>query len=126
MEVLLEYESSRRLLKPSEGFVTRSILEDEFKKTGWRGSIEVGDAIPTDESDESELSTCNNTYILQRWEARWNCFIDVCSVDEIKSNDRLTIVLKPGAGTEQTGTAVIKVSNHFILFILFLTTGGRT
>lgn len=32
MEVLLEYENSRRPLKPSGGIVTQSLLEDEFEK----------------------------------------------------------------------------------------------
>ena len=104
MEVLLEYEASRRLLKPSGGIITRCALEDEFKKTGWSGTIDVRDTISTHEMDEAEHSTCNNMYILQRWEGKWDCFIDVSSIEEVKNGDRLTVVLKPGK--EQNGSEV--------------------
>ena len=109
MEVLLEYESSRRPLKPLGGIVTRSLLEYEFGKTGWRGSIDVRDMMSMHETDEGEPSTCSNKYILQRWEQQWNCFIDVFNIEEIKNGDRLTVVLKPGK--EKTGSAEVKVGN---------------
>ena len=113
MEVLLEYETSRRLLKPSGGVITRCLLEEEFENTGWRGSIDVRDAISTHETDEGESSTCtsNTKYILQRWEHKWNCFIDVSNIEEVKNGDRITVVLKPGK--EQTGSAEVKVGTKY-------------
>ena len=116
MEVLLEYETSRRLLKPSGGIVTRCLLEDEFENTGWRGSIDVRDAMSTHEMDEGEPSTCNTKYILQRWEHKWNCFIDVSNIEEVKNGDRLTVVFKPGK--EQTGSPEVKVGTEYIIVYL--------
>ena len=48
--MLLEYETSRRLLKPSGGVITRCLLQEEFENTGWRGSIDVRDATFTHET----------------------------------------------------------------------------
>ena len=111
MEVLLEYETSRRPWKPLESIITRCLLEDEFEKTGWRGSIDVRDTMSTHETDESEPSTCNK-YILQRWEHKWNSFVDVSSIEEVNNGDRLTVVLKPG---KATGSAEVKVSNTYCI-----------
>ena len=68
MEVLLEYETSHCLLKPSGGIITRCALEDVFKTTGWSDMIDIRDMISMHKMDEVEHSMCNNTYILQRWE----------------------------------------------------------
>ena len=113
MEVLLEYGTSRRPLKPSGGIITRCVLEDEFQKAGWSGSLDVHDTMFTDDTDESESSTCkcNSKFILQRWEHKWNCFIDVSDIEEVKNGDRLTVVLMPGKEQTTNGSAEVKVSN---------------
>ena len=39
-------------------------------------------------------------FILQRWIAKWNSFVNVQSVYEIKDEDRLTVVRKPRVCSE--------------------------
>jgi len=94
MEVLLEYKTSQHPLKLPGGVVTRLLIEDELKKAGWDGCIDVHDAMSTHEMDEARPPlTTKMEYILQRWEQKWNCFIDVASMEEVKEGDKLTVVV---------------------------------
>lgn len=114
MEILLEYGTSRRLLRPSGGIVTRCLLEEELENTGWRGCIDVHDTMSTQETDGGEAPTCTK-YILQRWEHKWNCFIDVSNMEEVKDGDKLTVVLKPGNESSE-----VKVGTEYVTAFLTL------
>ena len=35
------------------------------------------------------------TYLLQRWNSEWGCYVDVQRVDEIQDMDKVTVVTQP-------------------------------
>ena len=46
------------------------------------------------QTDDSDLAA-ENVYFLQRWFHKWDAYIDVTDLEEIQSEDRLTIIVKP-------------------------------
>ena len=83
MEVLLEYEGSRRQLRVNENTFLINSVNEELRKIGARRTVELAGL------DGS------GRYLLQRWSSKWRAFVDVTELGEVVDGDRLTVVYKP-------------------------------
>ena len=92
MEVLLEYKASRRQLAVADHDSVCDVLASVLRNAGWQGQLMFG--APETSTASAQLSS-PSVYILQRWTERWNTFVDVENVMEVKDGDRLTVNLKP-------------------------------
>ncbi len=82
MEVLLEIRGSRRPLKP---FTEKAVL-DIVKSLDKEAFISLSDSVDDDLG--------GSPYILQRWSAKWNTYVDVYALNEIQDQDQITVIPK--------------------------------
>ena len=88
IHVLFEYAGSRRpLLVPRNGALCNAI-ERELEKFGCvEPCVQVSAVLHAPSGGRS--------FLLQRWSTTWNAFVDVESIDDVESQDRLTVVPAP-------------------------------
>jgi len=83
--VLLEIESSRK-----ESFVERNhlvfVIEEELGKVGKDGILAYFSC------EKGHQSSTKEVYILQRWAAKWEAYVDVTDIEQIKDGDSLTVI----------------------------------
>lgn len=84
MEVLFEYEGSRRPLTTSADKLLAAVA-------GELRSLHVNSRRPIVRvlGDEEDVQSY---YLLQRWSSKWGVFVDVNDVSEIESGDKLTVL----------------------------------
>ncbi len=93
---LLEYQHSRRCLTTRRlndvpGTIKRSLRESFETDISLKYS-----KIPCDEDEDyPEELEVQGRYMIQRWSDKFNCFVDVVCLREIRSGDRLTVVSCP-------------------------------
>ena len=88
MEVLLEIGGSRKELSVDKGDVVFAV-EEELGQLGMDGILAYFSCVRGEEH-----RTDKRVYILQRWAEKWESFVDVTDVEQIKDGDRLTVVLQ--------------------------------
>ena len=97
MEVLLEYKGSCRLLQVPDISRIYDLVQNELGKVGWRGVI-VHEGEKMGSEANSELSS---RYILQKWMEKYDRFVDLINVEDIKDGDILTVVLEPASSPQK-------------------------
>ena len=85
MELLFEYCSSRVVVKSSSSSLCQCI-EKELQKFGVTSSV----VLPSQASDSA-----SDSLLLQRYDDKWKCFINIDSLEQVTEGDRLTVVSKP-------------------------------
>ena len=89
IQVLLEYGGSRRPLLVSKSGSMCNVIERELEKLGCiEPSVHVSAGMVA-------MNAPGGLFLLQRWSTTWNSFVDVESVDDIETQDRLTVVRAP-------------------------------
>ena len=87
VEVLFEFKESRKPLSiPRDALLQR--VEREL-------ALCVGDACllpPGMNLSDVASSSKKSFFLLQRWSQKWNAFIDVASVEDVKDADKITVV----------------------------------
>ena len=91
LEVLLEFDGSRRQLTSTRESLVDAIVQEVKKVAG----ISVNLAIPTDADTQPG-------YILQRWSEKWGVYIDVLDLTEIQSGDKVKVLRRPDKRGEGT------------------------
>ena len=84
MEVSLEYKGARRPLRVTRDTVISAVIE-EMKSLGAKRPV-----VRLAGGSHEEGST---DYLLQRWVAKWQIFVDVCDLAQIVDDDRLTVAI---------------------------------
>lgn len=112
MEVLLVYKDSRRQLEVKKRDDVCNVVATALEKIGWHGLVTV---LEPEASSVCSVQCSSTTpvYILQRWSERWNAFVDIDRIDEIKDGDKLTVISKPVGSPLK----VIFFSAHYIMGI---------
>ena len=87
MEFLLELGSSCRVLR------VESV--EEVVKTVKIELAELKNPVVIVSFPEQEDDPEAEPHVLQRWSSEWDCFTDVKTFAELKSQDRLTVVPAP-------------------------------
>ena len=88
MSVLLEFQSSRRIVMLSADILSRT--EVEIKKFDAQASVLISSDAGADDNVLGKLQ-----YIVRWWSIDWNCFFDVAAAEDIKGGDRFAVVPKP-------------------------------
>ena len=86
MEVLLEIRGSRKELSVDKDNVI-FVVEEELGQLGMDGILAYFSCVRGE-----QYRTDKHVYILQRWAEKWENFVDVTDVEQIKDGDRLTVV----------------------------------
>ena len=93
MEVLFEFQGSRRLLKPQSSEAVVELVLAEVKKFDQYAFILCGSI--SDNDPEQSNAEPRVGYLLQKWSQKWDAYMDVITVDEVDDGDKLTVTLKP-------------------------------
>ena len=101
MEILFEYEGSKRTIKCTAATELHDRICGELDALGVTDSS-VGFA--------HESGTSNKAFILQRFSSKWSTFVDVDKAEDISNGDRLTVVPSPVAATQK-----VKMMSFFAL-----------
>ena len=90
IEVLLELGASKKLLTVSSTDLLAKVQIELVKAFG-----DVVALVPLSKSPSDVLSTSSSKelYILQRYSKKWDTFVDVREVAEVKDGDKLTAVV---------------------------------
>ena len=83
--VLLEIGSSRKELFMDRNHLVFTI-EEELGKLGKDGILAYFSC------ERGHQSTTKDVYILQRWATRWETYVDVTDIEQVKDGDRLTVI----------------------------------
>ena len=91
MEVLLEFEGCRRIVKLYETDGAEQItgkIHEEIKKFG---DIQINEYLSQVETKSKK--TGDGVFRLQKWSEKWDCYVDVDSdcIMDVKDGDRITI-----------------------------------
>ena len=89
VSVLFEFKGSKKELILSVSSICERVQEELMCLGVPEAVVAPYDQLPPGEG-----------FILQRWIAKWNSFVNVQSVYEIKDEDRLTVVRKPRVCSE--------------------------
>ena len=89
MEILLEYRGSRRQLTVASSETVLDVVAGELRRAGRRQACVVTADADLSEPREGKL------FILQKWSAQWECYVDVRESGEVGDGDRLGVVAKP-------------------------------
>ena len=89
VQVLFEYKESRRQLTVSPAAICEVVAE-ELGKFGYAAPV-----VKLSGPESESISQSRSEYLLQRWSQRWDAFVDVERVEDIKSRDRITVIPKP-------------------------------
>lgn len=96
MEVLVEFRGSRKAITP---FSKESLL-DLLKKDDPTGYFVL-------EDEDHDTEEGGSPYLLQRWSTRWGEYIDISSVDDVISGEKLKIVPKVAPTVKVTSQLAI-------------------
>lgn len=88
IEVLLEIDESRRVLAIDKDHLVFSV-EEELGKVGKDGLLAYFSCEPG-----GCHSSSKSVYILQRWDSRWNAYVDVMDIEQVVNGDRLIYTLQ--------------------------------
>ena len=91
--MLLKLEGSRKQLRGCKEDLPFAI-ERELGKWGKDACLLPLSASGTDSVSGSATSG-KQRFILQRWSSKWSTYVDVSSLSELESGDKLTVVLQP-------------------------------
>ena len=106
MEVLLEIgEDSRKELRIDKDNVVFAV-EGELGQLGMDGILAYFSCVRGEKHRSDK-----RVYILQRWSEKWENFVDVTDVEQIKDGDRLTVVLDRAAAEVTEPTESFNASN---------------
>ena len=83
IEILFEYEGSKRALAVTPSNLVH-IIENELK-----------DGFGIDNATVSCSRDKTSDFLIQKWCLKWNTFIDLANIGEIKDEDRITIINNP-------------------------------
>lgn len=90
---LFEYEGSRRCLRVScPNKVPDAIICALQETFGTHFTLKC---LLASASVDEEPVEVQGTHIIQRWSEEFNCFVDVVSVIEVESGDKLTVTTCP-------------------------------
>jgi len=106
MEVLLEFQGSRRLLKPSSFEAAVELVLAEVKKVDPEALLRIG----SDDADDSEQSDAKSrAYLLQKWPKKWETYVDVTAANKVEDGDKLMVIPKPGILMSVSCFVIVKV-----------------
>ena len=86
MELLFEFEGSRRRLNPPSSAAVVEFVTAAIREVDRDASISLGN-----DSDVEPRAK----YLLQRWSRKWSEFVDVMELHEVKDGDKLTVLPRP-------------------------------
>ncbi len=98
--MLLEYEGSRRPLTATADELLDAVAH-ELRSL----QVSARPVVRVRLSDEDEERTY---YLLQRWSAKWETYVDVQDVAEVASGDKITVIRR----TVQSPVSTIARSQH--------------
>ena len=99
IEVLLEIDESRRVLAIDKDHLVFSV-EEELGKVGKDGLLAYFSCEP------GGCHSSKNVYILQRWDRRWNAYVDVSDIAQVVNGDRLICTLQNSPMPSSQGSAL--------------------
>lgn len=70
-------------------------IEQELGKWGKDACLLPLSASGTDSEVSGFATSGKQRLILQRWSSKWSTYVDVSSLSELESGDKLTVVLQP-------------------------------
>ena len=92
---LLEYKTSRRCLQANSlNFVPSAIIKS-LKET-FDKDLTLKYVTSTEKYSEEPVAV-EGSHIIRRWSKQYDCYVDVVSLLEIESGDRLTVAPCPRA-----------------------------
>lgn len=96
MEVLFEYRGSRRQLSVSDKKGITRVVSSELQRIGKpRAQVfTANDDLPSGRRAGGERVK-PEVYLLQRWSAQWECYVDVGHCNEVCDGDKLAVIAKP-------------------------------
>ena len=110
MEVLFEFQGSRRLLKPQSSEAVVELVLAEVKKFDQYAFIlceSISDNDPEQSNAEPRVG-----YLPQKWSQKWDAYVDVITVDEVDDGDKLTVTLKPAKSISVSRFLSELLDNH--------------
>ena len=91
-EVLFEYHGYRSVICTHRSKICQEV-ERHFETSGADHNPRVVTvSSPLQPDDSNHDTSSSKVYFLQRWNPKWGSFVNVESVDDIKSEDRLSVV----------------------------------
>ncbi len=101
---LLDYNSSRRSLRANSLNHMPSVIVKSLKETFDKEfTLKY---ITSTQSFSEEPVAIHGDFIIRRWSSQYNCFVDVVSLIEIESGDKLTVAPCPSV---EVGTCTVLV-----------------
>ena len=92
MELLFEYEGSRRRPNPTSSEAVVECVLEEIRKFDDKAFILLGSG--AEKGDSTEQLACLE-YLLQKWSRKWGAYVDVTQLEEVEDGDKLTAIPKP-------------------------------
>ena len=91
MELLFEYQESRRRVNPPSSEAVVECILEEIRKFDHKASLLLGSA----NKDDDAKPPADSEYVLQKWSQKWGVYIDVTKLEEVEDGDKLTAIPKP-------------------------------
>ena len=94
MEVLFEYRGSRKELAVGSLDNLTDVVTAELRQLGRTRAVVLTSndnlPVPTDRRQSPP-----EVYLLQKWSALWDCYVDVRHTNDVKDGDRLAVLARP-------------------------------
>lgn len=92
LSLLLEYEGSKMCLKvPRLDDLPCAIMSAVKSRSGLNVTLKVV-PVSTSTVDKEPVKELESTHVIQRWSKEFQCYVDVLSVVEVESGDKLKLV----------------------------------
>ena len=88
IDILLDYKGSRKDCKATHSTLCMCI-QQQLHSFGESDPVVLSGSCPEPESSNQEI------FLLQKWSAKWNTFVNVDRVEEINDQDRVSVTRKP-------------------------------
>ncbi len=88
IDILFGYKGSRKDCKATHSTLCMCI-QQQLHSFGESDSVVLSGSCPEPESSNQEI------FLLQKWSAKWNTFVNVDRVEEINDQDRVSVTRKP-------------------------------
>lgn len=92
--MLFEYRGSRRELTVGAPDNLTEVVTAELRRIGRPRAVVLAseDTLP---STTGRRQNVPEVYLLQKWSALWDCYVDVRHCNDVKDGDRLAVLARP-------------------------------
>lgn len=110
MEVLFEYRGSRRQLSVSDRTSITGVVGSELQRLGKPRArvFTANEDLPSGRRASGERVK-PEVYLLQKWSAQWDCYVDVSHCNEVCDGDRLAVIAKPKPPSKASAVLLFNV-----------------